>query len=314
MFSQSGRPLSQTGPCTHRALLRNFSSRHLLCLFPFLSFFLSFLLVGIFLQISFAKSLKIDLPKQGSFGKRSDSYNSGRRDLFLPLDMSHSHVWHNSVVRATWLIHMCDTTHSYVRHDSVYRRIHICDVTYAFEWHDSTVRVTWFHMCVMTHSYVWNDLFIHATWFIHTSDMFDCHVCNDSFIYVTWLHHICAIAHLYVCHNSFILVTRFKSATSLVWHDSFIYAPRRMVFCFLAEVTVTHVTHRDLFLRLHHICIHPSTPPTPSCTCPKYTMVCFKHPSSQVQSAEKQGRLCRFLQQRQKEICERAPLKTALSF
>ena len=150
-------------------------------------------------------------------------------------DITDSYVRHDSFICATWLIHMCDTTHSYVRHDSVYRRIHMCDVTYAFEWHDSSVRVTWFHTCVMTHSYVWNDLFIHATWFIHTSDMFDCHVCNDSFIYVTWLHHICAIAHLYVCHNSSILVTRFKSATSLVWHDSFIYAPRRMVFCFFGR-------------------------------------------------------------------------------
>ena len=40
----------------------------------------------------FCKKLKIDPPKQGSFRERSDSYNSGRRDLFLPLDMTHSYV------------------------------------------------------------------------------------------------------------------------------------------------------------------------------------------------------------------------------
>jgi len=136
----------------------------------------------------------------------------------------------------------------------------MCDVTYAFEWRDSSVRVTWFHKCAMTHSYVWNDLFIHATWLIHTSGMFHWQVCNDSFIYVTRLLHTCAIAHSYACHNSFILVTQFNSATSLVWQDSFIYAPWRMVFFFLAEVTVTHVTHRDLFLRLHNPPTHaPNT-------------------------------------------------------
>jgi len=42
----------------------------------------------------------------------------------------------------TWLIHMCDMTHSYV-------------------WHDSFICVTWLiHMCNMTDSYVRRDSFI----------------------------------------------------------------------------------------------------------------------------------------------------------
>jgi len=45
----------------------------------------------------------------------------------------------------TWLIHMCDMTHSYV-------------------WHDSFICVTWLiHMCDMTHSYVWHDSWRYVT-------------------------------------------------------------------------------------------------------------------------------------------------------
>jgi len=51
---------------------------------------------------------------------------------FIVCDMTHSHVWHASFVRVTWLIHMCYTTHSYV-------------------WHDSFICVTWpIHTCVST--------------------------------------------------------------------------------------------------------------------------------------------------------------------
>ena len=33
-------------------------------------------------------------------------------------DMTHSYLRHDSFIRATWLIHTCDMTHSYVQHDS----------------------------------------------------------------------------------------------------------------------------------------------------------------------------------------------------
>jgi len=57
-------------------------------------------------------------------------------------DITHSYVWHDSFICATWLIHMCDMTHS-------------C--------------VSWLmHMCDLTHSH---DLFIYVTWLIHMLDM-----------------------------------------------------------------------------------------------------------------------------------------------
>ena len=53
----------------------------------------------------------------------------------------------------TWLIHMCDMTHSHMQHDSL-----LC--------------ATWLiHMCDMTHSYVWHDSFTSSTWLIHLCDM-----------------------------------------------------------------------------------------------------------------------------------------------
>ena len=79
------------------------------------------------------------------------------------------HSWQHltAKLRVTWLIHMCDMTHSYV-------------------WHDSFVCVTWLiHMCDMTH-----DSFICVTWLVY--------VWHVSFICVPWLIHMCAMTHVYV--------------------------------------------------------------------------------------------------------------------
>jgi len=42
---------------------------------------------------------------------------------------------------------------------------YVCDTTHSYVWHDSFICVTWLiHMCDMTHSYVWHDSFICVTW------------------------------------------------------------------------------------------------------------------------------------------------------
>jgi len=100
-------------------------------------------------------------------------------------------------LRETWLIHMCDMTHSY-------------------EWLDSFICVTWLiHMSDLTHSYVWHDSFIWVTWLIHECDM--THPCltshnNSPFVFSTaknsWKQkHMGYTTHLYLWHYSFIWVT-----------------------------------------------------------------------------------------------------------
>jgi len=80
-------------------------------------------------------------------------------DMFDMIDMTHSFIC------ATWLIHMCDTTHSYV-------------------WHDSFICVTWLiHMCDMAHSCA----HFHHPLHTHTVDL--------RLICVACLIHTCHMSH-----------------------------------------------------------------------------------------------------------------------
>ena len=93
---------------------------------------------------------------------------------------------HDSFVCVPWLIHMCDMTHSYVRHDSF-----MCDMTHSHVRHDSFICATWLiHMCDMTYLCLWHDSFICVTWLIHMCDMTHSYVWHDSFMCVTWLIHL----------------------------------------------------------------------------------------------------------------------------
>jgi len=107
------------------------------------------------------------------------------------------YVWCDSFVCVTWLIHMCDMTHSCdlyiwgaancrVRSASMY--VHTCDVTRSYMW--------WLiHTCDMTHSRV---VYIYgaascrvrsASLYVHACDVTRPFVWRDSFTRVTWLIH-----------------------------------------------------------------------------------------------------------------------------
>ena len=67
--------------------------------------------------------------------------------------MTHSYVWHDSLIRVIWLTHVYDMTHSYVWH--------MCDMTHSGVLGRSQLegvsftRVTWLiHTCAVTHLYV----------------------------------------------------------------------------------------------------------------------------------------------------------------
>jgi len=77
----------------------------------------------------------------------------------------------------TWLIHVRDKIHSYVRHDSFICEtwlIHVWDMTHSYVRHDAFMCETWpIHMWDMTHSYVRHDSFIRVTWLTNAS-LFPC--------------------------------------------------------------------------------------------------------------------------------------------
>jgi len=95
---------------------------------------------------------------------------------------THVHMGHDSFTYVTWLIHICDMTHSYVT-------VFILPAINASSNPGMRVRMGYFsftymtrriHIYDMTHSYV------------------PIHMRHDLFIYVTWLNHIYDMAHTYV--------------------------------------------------------------------------------------------------------------------
>jgi len=91
-----------------------------------------------------------------------------------------SYVCHCPFIRVTvifvaWLIHTCDMTHLYVWHDSVMR---VTWLIICVTW--LTIYVTWLmvdpprkgldviYTCDITHLYVWRESFICVAWLIHT--------------------------------------------------------------------------------------------------------------------------------------------------
>jgi len=160
-------------------------------------------------------------------------------------DMTHSYVWHDSFIRVTWLIHMCDCCTAprpvYVTHMN--------ESCHTYEWVVSHIwmsraYVSLLHrtapcICDMTHSYVWHNPLIRVTWLIHM-----CHCCTAPRpVYVTWLIHMCDTTHSYVWRGSFICVTAAPHCAMYMWHDSFICVTQPTCMC---DVAHSYVWHRSI--------------------------------------------------------------------
>jgi len=177
-------------------------------------------------------------------------------------------------VCVTWPIRMCDTTHSYVWHDSFSSLIVIKSTWVPLArpqrcvWHDIFVCVTCLLPMYDTNPlYVWHgsflfvtcEAFVCVTWLIHTCDMtflkgwlsWRAHGCrwrghrgvfdmpyscvwNVFFLYTTRILPMYDMSHSYLWHVNH----------SYVWHDVFV-----CMKCFLStcDVTPSFVWH-DVFL------------------------------------------------------------------
>jgi len=100
----------------------------------------------------------------------------------------------------TWLIHMCDMTQSYMWHDSIIRVTYLlftCVIwrIHVFEIIDSFVHVIVAFVCViwLTHSHAWSAYhsFTCVIWCVHMCDM------ADSWM-VWWRIHVCDVTALYL--------------------------------------------------------------------------------------------------------------------
>jgi len=168
---------------------------------------------------------------------RHDSFTSG------------ADVWHDSFIFVTGLVHMCDMTHSYVRHDLITcatwlihigcgswvfanknRFVCICICVCVCNSYEKGLNYT----CDMTQSYVQYDSFISGAVRgcspIRTGLFVYVYVCvcvihmrKDSIIRATWLDHTCNTTHSYVRHDSCKCATRLI----LIGRISYVFAPRK---------------------------------------------------------------------------------------
>jgi len=127
-----------------------------------------------------------------------------------------------SRVYVKWLMCVCAMTHSRVWHDSIIcvtRLVYTCDMTCSCVWRDSFICVTWLihdvtrrliHMCDMTHSWL-----IHMCDMTHSWLIYMCDMTHDVTRSTAWaprqshcmLRCVYYMTRLCVCHDLFICVT-----------------------------------------------------------------------------------------------------------
>jgi len=124
-------------------------------------------------------------------------------------DVTHWYMWHDSSLCATWLILMCDMTHSHMQCNTLCLcdrycagtwLIHMCDMTRAYVWHDSFWCVTRrIDICRNNALCLFSLLLTQPDTLCITGMVLR----HDSFIRATWLIHMCDVTHFYVRQDLF---------------------------------------------------------------------------------------------------------------
>jgi len=167
--------------------------------------------------------------------------------------------WHDSFIRVTWTIHICDMTLSqewvvtfpWVMRVCVVQHATWSDMTLSYVRQDSFICVTWlFRMCKS-----WLLL-----WIVHVR------VSYSTPRRVTWLLHTCDMTHAYVWHDSFTWMSRDFFLELRMWcvvqHATWIDMTPSYVWHYscICVTWLLHISESCLLLWVTHVCASYSTP------------------------------------------------------
>ena len=104
-------------------------------------------------------------------------------------------------ISVTWLIYMCDTTHSYVWYHFFFGLIYKCAMTVPGDvWHVSI------HKCNLTHLHVWHDSFVRVISPFFFGLIYMCAMTVPGDVWHVSIIHECDLSHLHVWRDSFVRV------------------------------------------------------------------------------------------------------------
>ena len=143
---------------------------------------------------------------------------------------------------ATWLIHTCVMSHSYVCHDSFIAhagRSNMCAMTHP----SAHTRTSQQYVRDMTHSYVCHVSFTCVPRLTRMLTLAD-----PKNICVTWLIHTCVMSHSHVCHDSFIAHAGWSNMCAMTHPNAHTRTSKWHICDITHDLLIAHTSH------IQHVC------------------------------------------------------------